>query len=300
MNRLLELIFAQGFFQSSEVVNALILGTVVSIVSGVVGVFAVIRGQSFAGHALGDFGTTGASGAYLIGINALWGFLGVGIVAGAFMDVLGRRPRERDVATGIVLAFILGVGALLLYFDTQVSNTTGAPMMILFGSIFLVDPGMTPVITILGILTLIMVLFLYRPLLLSSVNPDLAATRGVPVRLTSILFMSAMAMAVEQSAIIVGALLSTALLIGPAATAIRLTHRTGWAMVISASVGTLAIWLGIVLSYDSYNWPPVSRGWPVSFFVATLILLFYLVSRIEWKKRLTGLPTTGALNEVRE
>lgn len=88
MRTLLNVIFAPGFFQSSEVFNALVLGTVVAVISGVVGVFAVIRGQSFAGHALADFGATGASGAFLIGVNALWGFLSVGILGGAGMDLL--------------------------------------------------------------------------------------------------------------------------------------------------------------------------------------------------------------------
>ncbi|WP_258112455.1 metal ABC transporter permease [Alicyclobacillus sp. SP_1] len=271
-------VFAPGFFQNGSVRQALLLGSATAILSGMVGVFAVLRGQSFAGHALGDFGATGASGAFLLGAPAIWGFLTVGLLGGTAMDVLGRRPRERDVATGITLTFILGLGALFLYFDTTHSNTTGAPMTILFGSIFLIDPALVPITLSLAILTLMLLFVLYRPLLLSSLSPDLARARGVPVRVVSILFMSALAMTVEQAAILIGALLSTALLIGPAATAIRLVKRPGQAMTVAALVGLLATWLGILCAYDSYNWPPLHRGWPVSFFVAALLLLFYLAA----------------------
>jgi zinc/manganese transport system permease protein len=285
LNFLLHTLFAPGFFTSSQVSHALLIGTVVALVSGIVGVFAVIRGQSFAGHALGDFGATGASAAYLAGVSAVWGFLGVGVIAGVIMDSFVRRPRERDVTTGIFLAFLLGIGALLLYFQTQTSNTTGASVSILFGSLFLINPTLVPLIVGIGVLTILLMGFIYRPLLLSSIHPDVAAARGVRVRLVSILFMSALAMAVEQSAIAVGALMSTALLIGPAATAVRFTKRPLMAMLISAFVGVAALWIGVVLAYDSYVWPPGGKGWPVSFFVATLLLLFYLCSRFAGQRK---------------
>ncbi|GMA59625.1 metal ABC transporter permease [Alicyclobacillus fastidiosus] len=281
MTKLLHVLFAPGLFTDASVGNAILIGTVVAIISGVVGVFVVIRGQSYLGHALGDFGATGASVSFLLGLAALWGFLGGGFIAGAGVDVLGQghRRRGRDVTTGVIHAFVMGLGALFLYFDTTYTNTTGAPMTILFGSIFLIDPKLVPTTVILGVLTLVLLLVLYRPLLLSSLDADLAKARGIPVRWVSFLFMCCMAMAVSQSSLVIGALLSTALLIGPAATAIRLTKRTGLAMILSAAIGTMATWLGIVLAYDSYDWPPTGRGWPVSFFVTSLVLLFYLISR---------------------
>ena len=113
---------------------------------------------------------------------------------------------------------------------------------------------------------------LYRPLLLSSVSPDLAAARGVPLRVVGIGYLFALAIAVSLSAVTIGAILSTALLVGPAATALRLTKRTGLAMVLAATVGVAATWIGILLAYDSYDWPPTHQGWPVSFFVVTLVL----------------------------
>jgi zinc/manganese transport system permease protein len=121
---------------------------------------------------------------------------------------------------------------------------------------------------------------LYRPLLLSSVSTDLAVVRGVPVRLTGALCLAAIALAVSLSALTIGAILSTALLIGPAATALRLTSRPGLVMLWSALISLAVTWLGVLLSYDSYYWPPERHGWPVSFFVVTLVLIGYLLARL--------------------
>ena len=279
MSGTLHVLFAPGFFSSAEVWHALELGTLVAVISGVVGVFTVILAVShLQGTLSAILGRQALQGRSLIGANAIWGFIGVGVIAGVVLDLLGQRPRERDVTTGIVLGFVLGVGALFLFFDTWYTNTTGAPVSILFGSLFLINTKLIPLLVILAFITLALILVIYRPLLLSALNPELANARGVPVRWVSVLFMSAMAMAVEQSAIVVGALLSTALLMGPAATAVRMTKRTGAAMVISACIGVIATILGIILSYDSYTWTPVGTGWPVSFFITALVLGFYLLS----------------------
>jgi zinc/manganese transport system permease protein len=114
-------------------------------------------------------------------------------------------------------------------------------------------------------------------LLLSSLSADLAAARGVPVRAVAIAYLVIMAVAVSLAAETIGAILATALLIGPPATALRLTKRPGGAMVVAGLVGVAAAWLGIVLAYDSYYWPPAGHGWPVSFFVVALVLVFYLL-----------------------
>jgi zinc/manganese transport system permease protein len=141
-------------------------------------------------------------------------------------------------------------------------------------------------------------LVLYRPLILSSLSPDLAAARGVSVRPIGIGFLVALAIAVSLSAITIGAILSTALLIGPAAIALRLTKRTGHAIVTAAIVGIAATWLGILLAYDSYYWMPSNRAWPVSFIVVTLIFVFYLVvdlavGRRARPRRSPMVPETG-------
>ena len=272
-------IFEPGFFTSGPVHVALAVGAVVAITSAVVGVFTVIRGQSFAGHSLADIATTGGSGAFLVGINQFWGFLAFGAGAAAFMEMIGvQRRRGRDVATGVVLGAALGLAALFLYLGTQSSSTTGASFTILFGSIFVITTSTIPALIVSALLALATVVVLARVLLLSSLSSDIAAARGVPVRAVGAAFLMALAVSVALSAVIIGAVLSTALLIGPAATALRLARSPIKAVVTAAVLGVLAVWIGIVLAYDSYYWPPAGRGWPVSFFVVTLVVAGYLLT----------------------
>jgi zinc/manganese transport system permease protein len=274
-------IFEPGFFASGPVHVALAVGTVIAITSAVVGVFTVTRGQSFAGHSLADIATTGGSGAFLVGLNQFWGYLAFGAGAAAFMEMIGiQRRRGRDVATGVVLGAALGLAALFLYLGTQYSTTTGASFSILFGSIFVLTSSTVPALIVSALLALGTVLALSRVLLLTALSPDIAAARGVPVRAVGAAFLMALAVSVALSAVIIGAVLSTALLIGPAATALRLAGSPVKATVTAAGIGVLAIWLGIVLAYDSYYWPPVGRGWPVSFFVVTLVVVGYLVANL--------------------
>jgi len=279
-------IFEPGFFGSGPVHVALAVGAVIAVTSAVVGVFTVTRGQSFAGHSLADIATTGGSGAFLIGINQFWGYLAFGAGAAAFMEMIGvQRRRGRDVATGVVLGAALGLAALFLYLGTQSSSTTGASFTILFGSIFVLTSSTVPALIASALLALTTVVVLARVLLLSSLSPDIAAARGVPVRIVGAAFLMALAVSVALSAVIIGAVLSTALLVGPAATALRLAKGPVRAMITAACVGVAAVWLGIVLAYDSYYWPPAGRGWPVSFFVVTLVVGGYLLTYLRRRDR---------------
>ena len=282
-------IFEPGFFGSGPVHVALAVGTVVAITSAVVGVFTVIRGQSFAGHSLADIATAGGSGAFLVGVNQFWGFLAFGAGAAAFMEMIGvQRRRGRDVATGVVLGAALGLAALFLYLGTQSSSTTGASFTILFGSIFVITTSTIPALITSALLALATVVVLARVLLLSSLSADIAAARGVPVRAVGAAFLMALAVSVALSAVIIGAVLSTALLIGPAATALRLARSPVKAVITAAGLGAAAIWIGIVLAYDSFYWPPAGRGWPVSFFVVTLVVVGYLLTFLRRRDRQPG------------
>ncbi len=274
-------VFAPGFFASSPVHVALVIGGISAVVCGLVGTFTVLRGQSYAGHALGDLAVTGGSASFLANVSPLWGFAGIGVIAAGIMDMIGiRRPRGRDLATGIVRGAGLGLAALFLYWDTTSSSTTGVSITILFGSMFTTSTSVVPVVLAFGLPAVAIVAILFRPLLLSSVSPELAAVRGVRVRLTGLACLLAIALAVSLSAITVGAILSTALLIGPAAIALRVTNTPGRAMVTAALVGLGATWIGIVLAYDSFYWPPSHDGWPVSFFIVALIFFSFLVSQL--------------------
>jgi zinc/manganese transport system permease protein len=275
----LHAIVEPGFFSSAAVGLAALIGGIVAVVAAGVGVFTVLRSQSFAGEALGDLGAAGGSSAYLVGIAPLWGFFIISLAAAGAMELVGiQRARGRDLATGIVLGAGFGLAALFLYLGTLDTSTTGATITILFGSIFTLNSSILPLVLVLGALALGTIALIYRPLLLSSVSPDLAAARGIPVRLVGALYLAAMAVAVALSALTIGAILSTALLVGPAATALLLTARPGRAIAVAASIGVATVWLGILLAYDSHYWP--NPDWPVSFFVVTLVLLVYLVARV--------------------
>jgi zinc/manganese transport system permease protein len=272
-------LFEPGLWSSGPVRTALLVGGVVAITSGVVGVFTVVRGQSFAGHSLADVATTGGSGAFLLSVNQFWGFLVAGIAAATGMEAIGvQRRRGRDVATGVVLGASLGLAALFLYLDTQRTSTTGASFTILFGSVFVIDSSTIPALIVSGVVALVVIGLLARMLLLSSLSADLAAARGVNVRLLGIAYLAALAISVSLSSVVIGAVLSTALLIGPSAAAMRLAKSPTGAMIASAVIGVAAMWVGVVLAYDSYYWPPHGHGWPVSFFVVMLVVVAYLAT----------------------
>ena len=291
MHQLYTWVFEPGYFASAPVHTAVVFGGVTAVVSAVVGVFTVLRGQSFAGHALGDVSAAGGSGALLIGVTPLTGFIGLGVIGSGAMELIGiRRVRGRDLATGIVLGAAIGLTALFLYLDTSASATTGAAQQILFGSIFTITSSLTVIIAF-SVLAVGAIAAIWRPLLLATVSPDIAAARGVPVRLVGLTYMLALAVAVGLSSLTVGAILSTALLIGPAATALHLTRRMGRALVLACLTGLAATWAGILLAYDSYYWGSAHEGLPVSFFIVAVIFVTFL---------LTGLPARRAAARPRE
>ncbi len=286
MSHFLSPLFAPGFFDSEAVQIALAVGALVAVVTGVVGVFTVMRGQSFAGEAFGDLGVAGGSGAYLVGIGTLWGFVLGNVIAAGAMEAIGvQRSRGRDLATGIVLGAGIGLGALFLYLYTSAHSTTGATVTILFGSLFAIPSSTIPLVVALSAVVVVLTLTLYRPLLLSSVNAEMASAHGIPVGLVGALYLLALALAVALAAITIGTILSTALLVGPAASALRLTRRPLTALLSAMGIGIGATWLGIVLAYDSFKWPPAGQGWPVSFFVVTLVFIAYLLSGLPEAKR---------------
>lgn len=275
----LSALVAPGFLSNGPVHVALWLGGAVAVVSAPVGVVTVLRRQSFAGHALGDLGPAGGAAAFLLGMSPLWGFLGVSLLGAGAIEAAGaRRDRGRDVATGVVFGAALGLSALLLYLDSTTTSTTGATMTVLFGSLFVVSPSTVPAVLVLGAVALTLLAVCYRPLLLSALSPEVAAARGAPVRLAGLGYLLALGVAVALSAMTVGAVLSTALLVGPSGAALQLTRRPGTAIAAAAAIGVGATFLGTLLSYDSYTWPPTHHGWTVSFFVVALLFVAYLLA----------------------
>ena len=263
-------------FADPGVVQALLAGATVAVLCGFVGVFVVMRRQSFAGHAITDVGFTGGAGAPLAGFDPLWGLLAFSVLGSIVMARLGDKIRERDIATGVVLTFALGLGALFLFIQTRYVSE---PAALLFGSIFAIRPGVLSTTIAVGIACVIALCAMYRPLIFSTVNPEMAAARGVPVQFISTAFLVVMGIAVAEAAQLVGVLLTTALLIGPASAAICFSRRIPSAILASMLLGIVQMTLSISLAYASFTWPPGGKGWPVSFFVGMLALGTFVVAR---------------------
>jgi zinc/manganese transport system permease protein len=272
------------FLTSAPVQTALIVAGGAAVVSAIVGVFTIIRGQSFAGHALADISSAGGAAAFLFAAAPLFGFLGVAVLAAGAMEAAGvQRARERDLVTGIVLGAGLGLTALFLYLGVTTHSTSGAAISVMFGSMFAIPAAIVPVAVLTCVAALVILALIYRPLLLASLDPSLAAARGVRVRLVGLLHLLVLSLAVTLSAMTIGAILSTALLIGPAASALRLTSRPGVALGLAALIGLCASWAGIFVAYESFYWSP-DHPWPVSFCIVSFIFAVFLCTG-SWRRR---------------
>ncbi len=251
--------------------NAFAAAGVAAVVSGLVGYFLVLRGQTFAGHALGHIGFAGATGAVLIGVAAVWGLVGFTVAAGVGMGLMGERLTGRDVAIGVVLALALGFGLLFLHYYTGFAAQATA---LLFGNVLAVDRSTIATLLGLGAVTLAGLAAIMRPLIFASLQPELAEAKGVPLRFVSTAFLAIVALAVSESAQIVGVLLVFALMVGPPATAQRLVSGLWSGMALSAGIALAEAWIGIVMAYYT--------DWPVSFCIALLSALGYFATRGEW------------------
>src|SRR5215469_7846918 len=230
--------------QQEFVQNAFLAGTIVAIVAAVVGYFVVLRAQAFAAHALSHIGFAGATGAVLLGLSSLLGMFAFVLVAALGMGALGERVRGRDVEIGMVLTFALGLGVLFLSIYIQSGANANAGVSVLFGSILTVTRRDVIISLITGSVSLLILAFLFRPLLFASVDPEVAQARGVPVRLLSIAFLLLLAIATAEAVLVIGVLLVFALLIAPAAAAEHLTHRPLTAIILSVVLALAFTWGG--------------------------------------------------------
>lgn len=253
--------------------TAFAAATIVALVAGTVGYFLVLRGQTFAGHALAHVGFTGATGAVLLGISPLGGLVLLTVVAGVGMGFLGERLAQRDVAIGIVLALALGLGLLFLHFFTAYATQATA---LLFGNVLAVDVTTVWILLALGAISLGTLAVISRPLLFVSLQPELAAAKGVNGRLYSVLFLAIVALATAECAQIVGVLLVFALMVGPAASAQRLTTKLAAGLLVSAGLALAEAWLGLTLAFYT--------DWPSSFWISALSALVYLVATLPWPR----------------
>jgi zinc/manganese transport system permease protein len=256
-------------FQYEFIQNAFMAGTCVAIVAAIMGYFLIVRGLTFAGHALPNIGFAGAAGAVLLGIDPVIGLLAFTISAAIAIGLLGKAIRERDVAVGIIMTFALGLGILFL---SLYSGYAERVYSILFGQIVGISQENVLFTALSSFLTLVLLFILFRPLLFSSFDPEVAEARGVPVNLLGLVFLVLVAITVSIAVQIVGALLFFTLLIGPAATSVRIVQRPLWAILLAILLGICYTWLGIFFAANG--------SWPVSFYIATISFGVYLPIRL--------------------
>ena len=269
---------------SGLMLNTWIAATAVAVIAGVTGFFAVLRGSTFAAHAIPNGAFAGAAGASLLGLNAFVG-LAVFSVAGALgIAGLGRRARH-DVATALTFVMMLGVGALFVSWSTEYAQEAYS---LLFGEVFGVSQGEVLPILVLGTLSIAAIIVMFRPLMLSSAMPEVAEARGVSSPRMELAFLLVMALATSMTVPVVGALLMFSLMIGPAAAARSLTARPMLAMALSVAIALVTVWVGIALSYQS--------NWPLGFFVGIMGAAFFLFGQAyaAIRRRLASTATPAA------
>ena len=259
----------QELFRYAFMQHAFEAGTIVALSAGVIGYFVVLRGLSFAAHALSHIGFAGATGAVLVGVAPIVGLLVFTMSAGAVMGALGQRLRGRDVTIGLVMAWSLGLGLL---FTRLYKGSANLAIGILFGQIFGITSQDVAVTFIAGLLTVLLVVAVYRPLLFATLDEEVAEAKGVPVRGLSIAFMVVLAVAVSEAVQVVGVLLIFALIVAPAAIAERFTTRPSRGVLLAAIVAVLFTWAGLTIAYY--------LPYPVGFFITSIAFWTYILARV--------------------
>jgi zinc/manganese transport system permease protein len=262
---------------SGFMTNTWIVATIVAVVAGAVGFFVVLRGSAFVADALPTGAFAGAAGASLIGVSTLLG-LGVFSVLGALgIGWLGRRNRH-DVAVALVLVAMLGLGALFVSFSTEYVDEIES---LLFGEVLGISVNEVAPVAVLGALCIAAILVMYRPLMLSSVAPEIGEARGVRADRIEMAFLLVVALATTMAVPVVGALLIFSLMIGPPAVARSATSRPLLAMGLSVIIAVGTVWAAIALSYQT--------NWPVGFFVGAIGAACYAAGRT-WASLRSALP----------
>jgi zinc/manganese transport system permease protein len=254
--------------------NALIACAVLGVVAGALAPLIVSRGMAFAVHGTAELAFTGGAAALLIGVGVGIGAVAGAVIAGLVFGILGLRQRERDSVIGVVLAFGLGLGVLMLsLYSGRASNKFG----LLTGSIVSVNSADLVVLAVVAVLVIAVLAVLYRPLLFASTDPDVAVARGVPVRALSLVFAVLVGLVTALAVPIVGAILVLSVMIAPGAAAARITASPLAATVIAVVFAEIALVGGALLS--------LAPGLPVSGYVAAIAFVLYVGARVAARLR---------------
>jgi zinc/manganese transport system permease protein len=273
---------------ASFMINTWLVATIVAPVAGVVGFFVVLRGSAFPAHAIPKGAFAGAAGAALLGVSTLLGLAVFSLLGALGIGALGRKGRH-DVVTALALVMMLALGAAFLSRTTEYEPEIYS---LLFGEVLGVSTTELLPVICLGIACVAGVVVLYRPLMLSSVVPEIAEAKGIRSHRIEICFLLIVALATAMTVPVVGALLIFSLMIGPPAAARSLTSRPGLAMILSIVIALVTVWIAIAASY-LYNWP-------IGFFVGGLGAVAYGGGRAwaAWRRTRTGRTPASELPRV--
>ncbi len=272
-----------GFIQ-----HALLAGTAIALLSGLVGYFVVLRGQVFASDALSHVAYAGALAALAAGVDLRFGLFAACVAVGLVLGLLGGKGAADDVVIGTTFAWILGLGVFFLaYFTTHAATVNGAAnVTVLFGSIFGISAADARAATWIAVATIAVLLVIARPLLFASLDPAVASARGVPVRILGPLFLAIVGVTAAEASQAIGALLLFGLVAAPPAAAQLLTQRPWRGFVLSGLLSVTAMWIGIIVAYAA---PKL----PVSFDIMTTATLLYLSAAVISRVRRHHSPTTA-------
>ncbi|MEW2517567.1 metal ABC transporter permease [Actinacidiphila alni] len=269
--------------------HAVLAGAAIAAASGMIGYFLVLRAQVFTGDALGHVAFTGALAALAGGVDLRLGLFAATVVIALLLGALGRSGRADDIAIGSVFAWITGLGAffLTMYATSGGADNAGAGVRVLFGSIFGLSAGQAVAAAVVAAAVCGAVLAVFRPLLFASVDPAVAAARGVPVRVLGFVFLALVGVTAGEATQAVGSLLLLGLLAAPAGTAQRLTDNPARAFVLSAVLAVADMWGGLAASYALPSVPP-------SFAVVALATALYAAAfAVGPYRRRTAASRTG-------
>ena len=252
---------------SDFMVNAWTIATVVAVIAGIVGFFVVLRGSAFPAHAIPNGAFAGAAAANVFGFNTLLGLGVCAVLAALGIGTLGRRGRQ-DVVTALALVLLLAIGAVFL---SRSSEYEPQIYSLLFGEVLGVSTTEILPVVALGIVCVAAVAFLYRPLMLSSILPEIGEAKGVSAHRIEMAFLVVVAIATAMTVPVVGALLIFSLMIGPPAAARSFTDRPLLAILLSIGIALITVWSAIAISYLS--------NWPIGFFVGAISAVCYGVGR---------------------
>jgi zinc/manganese transport system permease protein len=249
--------------------NSILAGAVLGVVGGLIGVFVMSRDLAFAVHGISELSFAGAAAGLLLGVGVVEGSLVGSIIAAAVIGLLGSRARDRNSITAVLMPFGLGLGILCLaVYPGRTSNKFG----LLTGQIVAVDDPKLNSLAVISLIVVVGLFIVWRPLTFASVDADVAAARGVPVRALSLVFMLLLGLAVAVSVQVVGALLVLSVLVTPAAAALRVSSSPIVVPVLSTAFALVALVGGILLALGS--------SVPISPYVTTISFLIYLVCRV--------------------